>query len=425
MKRSMDQLTAVVLPGLARSSSEIEFAATTIPCATCGSFLEHAECEYNGNGFWITHGVCPGCGAILAWGRELEGKDDHYRPQSYYRELRGQLTVSPEPSRIISPEAFVAALDRTVPWITYSIAELDLETWHRNDHLNRRAHEILSELLKFPGDTVGGRPREELVAEFARQRKLSEQIMADRERIESLEPPILPRVHFGREMMRAHELWVSSGRNGPGPLNLEYLYASDLNLGKATFCSTRLEKATFSKSKLGFAFFDDSELIDCDFSHTHLGMTYFQRAVITRGTFEQALAYRAVFDYAVIDSTSFNDARLLSTFWDYCRVTRATFRKVAFAGSRFDHATFEHCDFTGSNFDPKKLDGDPTSNGAHFVDCTFDGTWWARRPLSNTRFTRCKVIGISGRIEAHDGLVVEDCDLTREQLVAKLTQPTE
>jgi hypothetical protein len=58
--------------------------------------------------------------------------------------------------------------------------------------------------------------------------------------------------------------------------------------------------------------------------------------------------------------------------------------------------------------------------GALFEDCDFRGACFSHANLRGTSFLRCKLAGAHGQPRATEGMVLTDCDLSREELLRQL-----
>lgn len=132
-----------------RSLAEMRFAASLVPCPHCGSTRTPKLDLQGGRTSWLLHGRCPSCGETrsvqfatdgdpFADGSPLGQKHD-------WRELGGA-----EPSRIITPEQFIAELERLRPSTHVDPMTLDVNAWMEASPVVDRAVTTARELVKFP-----------------------------------------------------------------------------------------------------------------------------------------------------------------------------------------------------------------------------------------------------------------------------------
>lgn len=150
-------------PPTPRSLAEMGFAASLVPCRHCGSTRPTRLKLQGGGNSWVLYGPCSACGRARWVNFSTDGDPTLQHRAHPWRELGGA-----EPSRIITPEQFVAELQRLVPATHADPRTLDVPAWLEAAALNDRAVTTARELLKFPGQDRYREERDRLDARAER-----------------------------------------------------------------------------------------------------------------------------------------------------------------------------------------------------------------------------------------------------------------
>jgi len=414
----------------ARTTTEMQFAASLEPCAHCGT-TEPTQLDLVGGGdYWTLTGQCSRCDRRRLYGWATEGNPLHGAcPMAQLGDAR--------PSQIIRVGQFMRELDRLLPVVHAEPAELEPVAWRASLAAMHRAITCLYELLKFvpanmkiiPDTNLDGDERRDramrrerygsawLQSELDRLLALEKRYVADAPRIWALEeaarPPETPtRGAIDRASLMAHQNWVRAGFQGPGRLDVVGYHGRELRLAAVQFERAYLERVMFDRAVLEAARMTDCELRDVSVREAFCASIQLVRAKIVRGTFERTVLALAVFDEATIEGTSFTLANLERSQWRGAVVTDARFERAFLGNSRLDGGTFRGCSFVNADFH-RLVDGImATSTGVRFEDCDLRGTRWDGHDLSGATFVRCKLAGIRGRPTSVDGVTIEAPDLS-------------
>jgi uncharacterized protein YjbI with pentapeptide repeats len=409
----------------ARTTTEMLFAASLVPCPHCQT-TEPARLDLFGGGeYWSLTGHCARCQAKRVFGWNTEGHPNQGAVPM------GQLGDA-RPSQIIRVGQLMAELDRLLP-IACEPAGLAPADWRASLAAILRAHTCLHELLKFVpagmqiipdtrltdderADRAARRERYRkpwLEGELDRLRALCDRYREDAPRIWALEEPPAPRRGaIDRASLEAHEAWLRAGRAGPGRLEVAGCDARGLRLAGVRFEAARLERVTLDGALLEAARMMEAELRDLSAVGARCSSIDLTRATIVGGSFEHAVMPLAVFDGATIDRVSFAGAVLDRTTWQGAEVSGASFEVAAFANVRLDGGRFRACDLRRADFRIGPAGIMATSAGAVFEDCDLRGSRWDGHDLSGASFVRCRMHGVSGRPSALAGLTIEAPDLS-------------
>lgn len=425
-------------PQRARSSAEMYFAVSLIPCPGCGRttdpsdlgrYLADEEWDLHlaGQGdAWAMYGDCPHCRTPHAFTFLTYGKpwESECRPG----ELGGVA-----PSQIIRPAQFLAEFARVQALVRPDPTQLALDEWELSREANHRALICLRELLKFvpegadaiPADLLDPAERADrpqryrrawLGAQLDHHLAVQARIVADLPRIAALQRAARrgrrPRGRLTRATRQAHQAWLKRGQRGAGRLVLTYVQAPFERIGAAEFSGALLEGVEYADVDLAYASLDGAELRRATLTRATLTCTSLRGARITGGTFTGAALALAKFEGAHIEDTDFTGADLDRSQWAGARVRGATFTDALFGNACFDGAVFTGCIFRGADLAPTTPGPRATTRGARFEDCDFRDTGWDGRDLSGAVFVRCALHGVRGRPAAVEGLVIEEPDLS-------------
>jgi uncharacterized protein YjbI with pentapeptide repeats len=431
---------------LAQTLDEMEFALSLRPCGTCGEF-QRDPMQFHSTGpaydetreliqYW-TECLCPGCGSkrqLVSWTVPNPRVGTH----------RFQL-VGASPSQLIEPWQFMAELDRLRPMLHSAPATLSVETFDISYYALQRALTCAIELKKF---VVPGQPHllESEYTDAGRAHRaanpdrytatavqashdfltaLYETHMVEIPRIvkESEAAAGPPKVRVGdlsRDTIRAHEGWLDRGKTGGGQLVLKNQRILDTN-APSPIEGAIFENVVFEKVRLFATRFSDANLTDVKFTQSMLQTCTFAHTILTRTSFIECNMNLSYFSNSTIDSSLFSSTELARTRWDGAQVRDSTFRQVLLHDATLNGVTMILCDLRGNFIGATKQFGDlATTLGARFEDCDFRETGWHQRDLTGATFVRCQFAGSGGSPRAHDGLVLEDCDMSREEFLAML-----
>jgi uncharacterized protein YjbI with pentapeptide repeats len=153
-------------------------------------------------------------------------------------------------------------------------------------------------------------------------------------------------------------------------------------------------------------------------------MAQFRNATLKNPSFTTSVLNFVKFTGATITNGVFKDSELYRVDWNSSIVENTVFDTCLMRDSKLAGATFKHCDFRGNFLGISDRYDHGTTTGARFEDCDFRRTGWHNRDLSGATFIRCKFAGAVGSPRAHDGLVLQDCDMTRDEFLAMLAAHT-
>ncbi|MBA3500684.1 MAG: pentapeptide repeat-containing protein [Myxococcota bacterium] len=409
----------------ARSGTEMLFAASLIPCPACKA-MEPAKLDLIGSGTsWSVSGTCPRCNSRRSHAWETVGNP--LKATVLPRQLGDK-----RPSEIIRVGQFVGELDRLLPQLRPSPAELQPLEWRTSLSAIERAITCLLELKKFvpiadarltDAERQDRRARPErfegawLDGELARVLALRDKYTKDAPRIWALEAPAeapAARGAIDREALTAHAAWVRAGRKGRGRLDVTGYSAKGLRYGGADFTGAHLERVIFDGALLDAAQMVDVELVDVSAREAVCTSIKLSGARITGGTFYRAQLALAVLDTAVIDETSFEGANFDRSTWAAATATAASFDGAVFGNAWLDAGQFRGCTFRKADFHRLAAGIKCTTRGAVFEDCDLRFTRWEGRNLDGATFIRCKLAGITGKAASLANVRIEAPDLSPE-----------
>ncbi len=168
----------------ARTTAEMLFAASLVPCPTCAGPTAKLEISV-GPEAWVFSGKCPGCGTVRSFQFTVEGNP---RTNAYERLELGDA----RPSAVIDPALFLAELERLAPLLRDDPTSLSGTAWTTNKENAERAYTCAVELAKYlppGGGNVPGVPHDRAWIEGERDRAVTrlDRITADAPRIWALE----------------------------------------------------------------------------------------------------------------------------------------------------------------------------------------------------------------------------------------------
>jgi uncharacterized protein YjbI with pentapeptide repeats len=431
---------------IAQTTREMAFALSLQPCGTCGEF-QRDPMQFRSTGpaydktrehiqYW-TECLCPGCGSkrqLVSWTVANPSVGS----------LRFQL-VGASPSQIIEPWQFMAELDRLSAMIHQTPADLSWQPYRVSLRALERALTCAIELRKFavPGQpdlldseyTDAGRAHRAahpdrytaaaVQASHDSLTALYETHMVEIPRIvkeseAAAGPPKLRVGDLSRDTIRAHEGWLDRGKTGEGQLVLKNQRVLDTN-APSPIEGAIFENVVFEKVRLFATRFSDANLTDVTFTQSMLQTCTFARTTLTRTSFIECNVNLTYFSNSTIDSSRFSSSELARTRWDGAQVRDTLFQQVLLHDATLSGVTMIHCNLRGNFIGATKQFGDlATTVGARFEDCDFRETGWHGRDLSGATFVRCQFAGSGGSPRAHVGLVLDDCDMNRDEFLAML-----
>jgi uncharacterized protein YjbI with pentapeptide repeats len=431
---------------LAQTLDEMEFALSLRPCGTCGEF-QRDPMQFHSTGpaydetreliqYW-TECLCPGCGSkrqLVSWTVPNPRVGTH----------RFQL-VGASPSQLIEPWQFMAELDRLSPLLHSAPCTLSFEPFDISYYALQRALTCAIELRKF---VVPGQPhllkseytdagRAHRAAHPHRYTATAVQVSHDfltalyethmveiprivKESEAAAGPPKVRVGSMDRETVRAHRAWVDRGNVGDGRLILKHQRVKEQPL-PGSLLGTQWVGVVLDHVSASYSRLNGSELEQCTFIANRMEGTSLDRCTLLHCTFEDSYLNLISFLEAKIDDCVFTDCEMFRSKWVDAVVRGTTFHHTLLHDARFDGATFTHCTFSGNYIGTTEQFGDlATTAGARFEDCDFRETGWHGRDLTGATFVRCQFAGSGGSPRAHDGLVLEDCDMSREEFLTML-----
>jgi hypothetical protein len=173
----------------ARTTSEMQFAASLVPCPTCAAPTSHLGLSVGAEA-WVLSGKCPRCGSVRSFQFAIEGNP---RTGAYERLELGD----GRPSSVIDPRQLVAELDRLAPSLRDDPTALTGADWTTHKEAAERAYTCAVELAKFlppGGGDVPGLAHGRAWIEHARDRAIArlDRVIADAPRIWAERGPIHP-----------------------------------------------------------------------------------------------------------------------------------------------------------------------------------------------------------------------------------------
>lgn len=215
------------------------------------------------------------------------------------------------------------------------------------------------------------------------------------------------RLYMDKDVLRAHEGWLASGKSGPGRLVLE-----DQNLQAARaplmFPAARFVRCDLSKAAFPLFTFDEIELVDCKLDDATLNSTDFKHALITGTTFSRAALQLTHFDHAQLRDCSFVEADLERGRFVGVALERVSFARARLVDAVFDDARLIDCDLRGCDLSRAEVRGNlALTTRARFERCDLRGVKLDGRRLDGTVFDHCRMDGMTGKpdIEAPYSIV--------------------
>jgi uncharacterized protein YjbI with pentapeptide repeats len=440
LSENLIQLMPIEPRRVAQSISEMEFALSLVPCGTCGTYEINMR-KYKSTGRpnrnpeeLSSFGVechCPKCGQrrqLISW-----TVHDPQIDLDFY-----QLT-SNGPSNIIEPWQLMAELDRIDETIARDPSRLTYRQWAPACAFLTRALTCAAELQKF---AVAGQ-RKIVVKEYTERGRahrtahheryftiacntklreltaLDDAYNAEMPRINAeAGPPKVSVGEFSFTTIRAHEEWLKRGRQGEGRIILKHQKFEDKKLSSMEWAE--VEDVAFQKSNAYGRRMIGISMTDVTFDLSYIQAVNLTGAVLRNVTVRESNANVVYFNEAKMTGCHFEDTELAITRWHRAVVEKSTFVRCMFTDARFADATFRHCDFQGNFMGTGAYAEQATTAGARFEDCDFSRTGWKGRDLSGATFVRCKFAGAGGSPRAHANLVLLDCDMSVDELLAML-----
>jgi uncharacterized protein YjbI with pentapeptide repeats len=430
---------------IAQSLKEMQFALSLHPCAICGApERDPLKMDFRGGTFlsdetlgefriYLQCPQCRGWRSLISW----------TVAKPYVRHAKDELN-GPLPSNILQPMEFLGEIDRLLPAIAEHPHEQGYKEWSDSMQSLRRAILCANELAKFLPPGASKIPDDLLYPESADhqrshpirysasyisslQKQLAElfaRYQADLPRYKAQraaeEPPPKLRVgEFTEQSVRAHRAWEARGMVGEGRLVLKNQDIHDIRLPNiGGFCwegvsikRARAKLFNFVKAELIDTTWSECSIVAVQFNEAELVNTRFEGCAMQFVSFARSRASHCKFERCAMDC-----ARLENCQWEHVELMDCEVYDLTFRG-----ALLKHCSFRGQQLGGTRKHGHlATTAGSRFEDCDFRDTRWLGRDLSHATFVRCQLAGATGRPVAHEGLVLEDCDVTREQLLAML-----
>lgn len=427
-----------------QSTRELLFALTIEPCGHCGAFLpdhrEGVEFEilYQPKGLrvWAS---CVGCGRL----RSLQARA---AAEQWTHAKDDNLTVL-GPSMILQPHLLLQAYDRTYPQIWREPSAAPFDERGGQNRLVSRARICTKELCKFlpeggseipehaiyeEGRAYHAAHRERYTRAYleglrAEMDAIHARYVADQPRYEAeylakYGPPKESRGDVNLDHVRAHLDWVQRGRTGPGQVDVFYKSIYRYNLIGADIIAGKFQEVEFERCGMVDAMFDESTLTACTVKGCNARGAKFKQCHLDDCSFQDTWLDLSYFTGAVLQRCVFKNTPLTLSTWSQAVMTSCTLSRLQLSHSVWDGAVVKQCDFSRSRLGLAEEYGHlPASmRGARFEDCDFRWTGWYGRDLSGVTFVRCRFEGARGAPSGHEGLVLEDCDLSRDEFLDML-----
>jgi uncharacterized protein YjbI with pentapeptide repeats len=431
---------------IAQSLKEMQFALSLHPCTACGTYERDAtKMRLLGGplrrdeslGDYELSLRCPNC---RGWRRLMVWSVPDPRVRHGLDELNGPL-----PSNILQPMEFLGEIDRLLPAIAEHPQDQGYKEWFHSMQSLRRAILCANELAKFLPPGASKIPDDLLYPESADhqrshpirysasyisslQKQLAElfaRYQADVPRYKAQraaeEPPPRLRVgEFSDESIRAHRAWKARGMVGDGRMTLKHLRIQDVGLPHLD--GVIWEDVSLLHVRGLTTIFERAELTQTIWVECSIENTHFEDARISLSKFERCAMQVSHFTNSIAVDCRLEACLMTRSNWRGAHWTLVTFVESDLTNATFDNAVFKSCSFRAHSLAATTSFGGhlATTAGSRFEDCDFRDTRWLGRDLSHATFVRCQLAGATGRPVAHEGLVLEDCDVTREQLLAML-----
>lgn len=386
-------------PGIARTTAELRFAHTLIPCPRCRWWeVEDRWLNRSEPGVWCSQGPCALCGLD----RVLTLRIAHEDMDAPICEL-----ATREPSTLISFAQFLAELARLRPMLVLDPTSIAFATdWRSASVLLRRALTCVNEALKFPA------PPASLADDQQQLRAAKAAYTADAPRIwpqETYPPPA--RGKLDRETTRAHDTWLRAGRQGPGRMELSFYKPLFASVGNENLTGALLESVCFTGVQMTYADFDDASIVRSSFDAALLGSAHFERAQLSASSFVRSSLSTVPLTAARIETCDFSFAEAERSSWRGADVRSSHFYNTGLRDTVLDDAKFIACNFRRAGLGTGKYANRATTRGARFEYCDLRDTDWTGRDLAGATLVGCVLGGSSGAPRAAEGLRLEDCDL--------------
>jgi uncharacterized protein YjbI with pentapeptide repeats len=230
-----------------------------------------------------------------------------------------------------------------------------------------------------------------------------------------------------RATVTAHEAWLNGSRTGERLVveGRRYVASSfqvwdltrvrvrntefeECDLRHATLRGTEWSKSQLRRTLLLSARCQSASFEEVLFDTCNLNLGRFNRAVLKNSILVDTQAFRSQWGDATLAGIDFIRCELWDTTWNGATVTGSDFRSCNL-GATEDFGALA------------------TTDGTRFVDCDFRGTYWRGRDLRGATFIRCRFAktddypqDATGAPRATEGLMLIDCDVTREELLGRL-----
>lgn len=225
---------------------------------------------------------------------------------------------------------------------------------------------------------------------------------------------------------KAHLGW----RQGQGG---ERLVVVDRKYSKQSFQvwdleEVRLERCRFTDVDMRYTALSRAELLGCELERCLALSVRLRGALLADMRFLDSNLNLARLQGAVVRDSTFINTQLFRSQWGDARASGLRFTHCELIDSTWDGAVLLGSDLRSSQLGATVAFGHlATTRGATFVDCDLRDTVWRGRDLSGATFVRCRFRatvdewrGAVGAPRASDGLVLTDCDVTAEQLLAEV-----
>jgi uncharacterized protein YjbI with pentapeptide repeats len=390
---------------LARGTQEIAYAASLLPCPSCGA-REHGALKLRGSGNrWAMVGTCPTCNAPLSFAFDTAG--DPLDAPSHAREL------GKGPSAVLTADQLRIELARVVPLVPSDPRPLDHRQWRAGWDLLDRALVTANELAKLASTP-------DVVRQLTELRALEARYKAEGARVHKEEFPHPRKGELDKDSLRAHVRWLQNNRTGDGRLDLASIDLSGVAIGTQQLTGARFAGVKLVRATMRHATLDSVELIDVDASDANLESVSMRSTRIVRGRYVKTRFAAADLEDAQIEDADLTNASFDLTFWKGGTVRGAKMTGNRFGNARIEGTVFQRCELRGSSFAAPEALPEPTTQGVRFEDCDLRETDWAGRDLSGVSFVRCKLTGAHGAPKSTSRLVVQDCDVTSAALLGQL-----
>lgn len=425
---------------VADNPAELLYLFEMVPCQRCGTRSSGTFDDWireNGDPRLTTYiEKCKSCGCL----RHVKGwvRNGHPSAPRYTVTLAG-------PSQVIEPREFLDEITRVSPVLDLDPAKLSVEEWIMRERESTHGLTCANELVKFLIESENSIPNRLLTPEGLADKKgrpeqytrayvtemqkaflaMDVAFKADAKRFgveyEKVYPPAMG--ELSRDTLMAQDQWWRSGRVGPPPLTLKHQKFQKLR--DRGFAGCDLDDIVFDHCFAAYVNFKEAKLKDVKFLTCNVQSSMIERANLEGVIVEDSWLHRLDSDGARVNRsrfvrTSFALASLDSSLWEDVAFEQCDFLATGFVGTTLRRCTFTPGTYMGINEEWKLLG---KTNGAIFEDCDLREVKLHGRDLSGATFTRCKLAGATGAPRAAEGLVLQDCDLSRDKFLSALAAP--